>query len=131
MQKRVSNLDEQDYLFLKDVSRESRQWCHKHFEISQSIDLINEKLLTKSESLPNLWDQIVFLTFKTMDLEDSKTQRESWLALGELRQAIRQAMAFNPELSNSQNHKYSFQEQFSDLIDYIYFQLSPDKFKCS
>jgi len=73
----------------------------------------------------SLWDQIVILVYNILYNTDELTQRESWLALGEVRQAIRQAMTMHPMVGAGAEGEI-FRAQFSEHLDHILLQLSPD-----
>jgi len=55
---------------------------------------------------------------------DQETQRESWLALGEVRQAIRSALAINTHGRIIEDGAI-FRAQFSELIDHVLEELMP------
>ena len=57
-------------------------------------------------------------------------QRESWLALGEIRFAIRQAMKLHP-MDGTELDGQSFKDSFSKHIDFILNEISPDPKKLS
>ena len=101
------------------------------FEIGLGIDFIDETVEESSEgTFHSLWDQIVILVFNALYQEDEMDQRESWLALGEIRFAIRQAMKLHSMDGTELDGQY-FKDSFSKHIDFILNEISPDPKKLS
>ena len=123
---RITDLPEVVQSHLKGVAEETRLWTYERSQIAQAVDFIDDRVAeTSGKSMHSLWSQLVLLVYNTLNLEDQETQRESWLALGEVRQAIRQAMVLDPMVGAGAEGSI-FRGQFSGVLDHILEGLSPD-----
>ena len=123
---RIRDLPEVVQQHLKGVAKDTRLWSHERSSIALGVDFIDQKVEEASDGpVFSLWDQIVILLYNILYNTDDMTQRESWLALGEVRQAIRQAMTMHPMVGAGAEGEI-FRGQFSEHIDHILLQLSPD-----
>ena len=117
---------------IREVSKFTRYWSLiEENSMALGIDFIDETVKEGSEgSFHSLWDQIVILVYIVLYHEDEMDQRESWLALGEIRFAIRQAMKLHTVDGTELEGKY-FKDSFSKHIDFILNEISPDPKKLS
>lgn len=123
---RFKDLPEETQIHLKEIAEDTRLWSHERSPIGQAIDFIDDRVEEASGRIEiSLWRQLVLLLYNTIFHEDDHVVRESWLAIGEVRQAIRQAMILNPMVGAGAESEI-YLAQFAEHMDYILFQLSPD-----
>ena len=117
---------------IQEVSKFTRYWSLiEENSMALGIDFIDETVEESSQgTFHSLWDQIVILVFNALYQEDEMDQRESWLALGEIRFAIRQAMKLHSMDGTELDGQY-FKDSFSKHIDFILNEISPDPKKLS
>ena len=117
---------------IQEVSKFTRYWSLiEENSMALGIDFIDETVEESSEgTFHSLWDQLVILVFNALYQEDEMDQRESWLALGEIRFAIRQAMKLH-SMDGTELDGQSFKDSFSKHIDFILNEISPDPKKLS
>ena len=122
---RIGDLPEGVQKHLQGVAIESRLWSYERNQIAATVDFIDERVSeTSGRDVHSLWDQLVLLVYNTLNMLDQETQRESWLALGEVRQAIRSALAINTHGRIIEDGAI-FRAQFSELIDHVLEELMP------
>ena len=67
----------------------------------------------------------MILVNNSTNLDELDIQRECFLCLGEIRQTIRQAMSHDPIMGGGVDGS-EFRAQFSELLDHILMELTPD-----